>query len=107
MQIDLFNISAPCFQMTANTTTGATPVQLAGGGNVIRIVNEGPNIAYISVGHNFQAATVPGVLATNTCCPVLPFSDVSFFAPHSGSLQLAAVTAIGSAVLNIQLGTGQ
>lgn len=43
----------------------------------VRIVNEGPNRAYIAVGSSTVAATVPSGTAASTATPILPGEDIT------------------------------
>jgi hypothetical protein len=103
--IQPFTAGAQCFSV-ALTTVSSTSVVLPNAGDTIRLVNEGPNTAYVSIGTGPQVATVPGAVAANTCTPVLAGSDVTFSIPPSNAVQLAAVVAQGSALLNVQVGNG-
>jgi hypothetical protein len=105
-----FTANAPGIQLTATTTASASvalPFLQGAPGDTLRIVNEGPNNAYIAVGRGAQTATVPGANQATTCTPVLAGSDVSFqISAAESDLQISAITATGTAVLDVQVGTG-
>lgn len=105
MKIDLF--SQPCLTLpVAVTTTASTSTALPGKGNTLRIVNEGPNIAFISIGTGTQTATVPNTTPTQTSVPVW-VGDNAFDIDPSSVLNVSAICrATQSAQLNIQVGYG-
>lgn len=88
------------------TTTASTTTALASLGNQIRIVNEGPNHAFVSIGVGSQTATLPNATATATSTPVLAGEDVVFSIPNSAILSFSAITRSGTATLYIQCGEG-
>jgi len=92
--------------LAVTTTSGATSVALPGRGETIRIVNEGPNIAYLSIGVGAQVATVPSAVVKATSTPVLAGTDTTFSVPDVANLQIAAICATGTAALDIQVGNG-
>jgi P pilus assembly chaperone PapD len=102
-----FTAQAACRNL-AVTTTASASITLPGTGSVIRIVNEGPNHAYLSIGSGAQVATVPTTTATFTSTPILAGTDSTFTLPdgNGARLQLSAICGTGTATLDIQVGEG-
>lgn len=90
----------------AATTTASTSQPLPGLGNAIRIVNEGPNIAYVAIGASAQTATLPSTTAAATCTALLAGSDNTFTIPNVAGLQISAICRTGTATLDVQVGEG-
>lgn len=89
---------------TSASTSGALP---GVAGNSLRVVNEGPNTAFISIGTTSQTATVPATSSpVATCTPVLPGSDVVFTVPADAVQNISAITATGTATLYVSVGEG-
>ena len=88
------------------TSTASTSAALPNNGNSVRVVNEGPNHAFISIGVGAQTATLPNATQTATSTPVLAGEDVVLSIPASGSLQISAITRTGTATLDVQVGEG-
>lgn len=89
------------------TATASTSTALPGQGNSIRIVNEGPNIAFVSIGSGAQTATLPNATSTATSTPVLNGSDLVFTIPNDAVYNISAICrASGTATLDIQVGEG-
>lgn len=88
------------------TTTASASAALPGQGNTVRIVNEGPNVAYVSIGATAQTATLPSGTAVATCTAILPSSDITMSIPDTGRQNISAVTRTGTASLNVQVGEG-
>lgn len=103
-----FTAQSACRNL-AVTTTASASITLPGTGSVIRIVNEGPNHAYVSIGATTQTATVPTTTATFTSTPILAGTDSTFTLPdgNGSRLQLSAICGTGTATLDIQVGEGQ
>lgn len=101
-------ISAQCLTLPISVTaTASTSAALPAKGNTLRVVNEGPNIAFISVGSGSQTATLPNATATVTSTPVLPLSDVSFTIPADAIYNISAICrAAGTATLSVEVGEG-
>ena len=77
----------------------------------IRIVNEGPSIAFFAIGSGAStAATLPTTTAAQTCDAVLPGSDVTFTLKpinDPNSVYFSAICrAAGTANLTIYVGRG-
>lgn len=86
------------------STSGALPAQ----GNSVRIVNEGPNIAFVSIGSGTQTATLPATSSpVATCTPVLSGSDISLTIPGDAVYNISAICrAAGTATLTVSVGEG-
>lgn len=86
-------------------TTPPTPKQLSNAGNTLRVVNEGPNAAFIAVGDTSAAsiAVVPadgGVLS----CFVAAGADVTFSIPSDSAKFVSAICRTGTAVMEFYAG---
>lgn len=103
-----FSIQAKTLEIDV-TSTASTSIALPGQGNSIRIVNEGPNIAFVSVGAGAQTATLPSTSApTATSTPVLNGEDSMFTIPNDQIYNISAICESGqSATLDVQVGEGQ
>ena len=88
------------------TTTASASTALASLGSTVRIVNEGPNHAFVSIGTGTQTATLPNATATATSTPVLAGEDVIFSIPNAAVLNISAITRTGTATLDVQCGEG-
>lgn len=99
------NADAPCIQVAA-TTAASAAVNLPSTGNTVRILNEGPNTAYVAISSTAALATVPGANAARTCTPVGAGEDVSFTIPATTQMSISAITATGTATLDVQVGEG-
>jgi hypothetical protein len=94
-------------QPVSVTSTASTSAALPGQGNVLRVVNEGPNTAFISVGSGTQTATLPNATAVATSTPVLAGSDVVFSIPNDAVYNISAICrAAGTATLDVSVGEG-
>jgi flagellar capping protein FliD len=102
-------ISSQCKSLPISVTASAsTSTALPAKGNTIRIVNEGPNQAFISVGTGAQTATLPNATPTGTSTEVLAGSDVSFSLPSDSIQNISAICrASGTALLVVQVGEGE
>lgn len=98
------------------TSTASTSAALPAIGDTIRLINEGPNHVYFSIGTTAQTATVPSGTAVATATPVLAGTDVTFTIPRpEPGNDLTAPTPLnfsaicsgsGTATLNVQVGEG-
>ena len=89
------------------TSTASTSTALPGQGNTVRIINEGPNVAFISIGAGSQVATLPNATSTATSTPVLGGSDISLTIPNTAVFNISAICrAAGTATLDVQVGEG-
>jgi hypothetical protein len=99
----------------ACTATSSTSQALPALGKTVRLVNEGPNNCYVSIGSGAQTATLPPTSTpTTTCTPVLAGTDIVLYIPNEGApgyltpLNIAAVCRTGqTATLIVQCGEGQ
>lgn len=88
------------------TSTASSSTALPAKGASLRVVNEGPNIAFISVGSGAQTAALPNSTptATSTPCPV---GDVTLTIPSNAVLNISAICrANQTAALSVQVGEG-
>jgi hypothetical protein len=89
------------------TSTASTSTALPGQGNVVRIVNEGPNIAFVSIGSGAQTATLPNATPVSTSTPVLAGTDISLSISNDAVYNISAICrAAGTATLDVQVGEG-
>ena len=89
------------------TASASTSAALPAVGNTIRLVNEGPNICFVSIGVGSQTATLPNATVTATSVPVLANCDVTLSIPAVSGLQISAICrASGTATLDVQVGEG-
>lgn len=89
------------------TASASASTALPGAGNSVRIVNEGPNIAFISIGSGSQTATLPNATPTATSTPVLAGTDVVLTIPADQVYNISAICrASGTATLDVQVGEG-
>ncbi len=90
------------------TSTASTSMALPAAGNSLRVVNEGADIAFISVGTGSQTATLPNATATRTSVPVLPGSDIVLSIPKDSVQNISAICRSGgTATLTVTVGEGQ
>lgn len=73
----------------------------------IRVVNEGPNIAFLSIGKTGATATLPAAGATKTCDAVLAGADIILTLSPSHRYISAICRASGTATLSVYVGRGQ
>jgi hypothetical protein len=78
----------------------------SGQGNTLRIVNEGPNVVFISVGSGAQTATLPTGTAAATCTAVMPGDTSLSIAPDAVYNISAICRASQTATLTVQVGEG-
>lgn len=110
MQIP-FNAQALTLPISV-TSTASTSTALPNIGNSVRIVNEGPNVAFISIGTGAQTATLPNATVTATSTPVLAGTDITLSIPYTPTtsgltLNISAICrASGTATLDVQVGEG-
>ena len=94
------------------TSTASTSTAIPGRGNSIRIVNEGPNVAFVSIGTGTQTATLPNATPTATSTPILPGADVILGVTNrerfgTDALNISAICRSGgTATLDVQAGEG-
>lgn len=102
-----FSASAKSMSISATDTASASTA-LPSQGNTLRIVNEGPDAAFVSVGAGAQTATLPSESApTGTATPILPGTDISLSIPSNDVLNISAICrASKTATLTVQVGEG-
>lgn len=94
------------------TDTASASTSLPGIGDTVRLVNEGPNNCFVSIGTGSQTATLPNATPTATSTPVLAGSDISLTFPKDSASSPTAlnISAIcrsgGTALLVVQVGQG-
>lgn len=104
-------ISAQCKTLPITVTSSAsTSAALPAVGNTLRVINEGPNVAFISVGTGTQTATLPNATPTATSFPVFP-GDSSFTiavaTDGTTPLNISAICrASQTATLDVSVGEG-
>lgn len=101
-----FNAQAKTLDISV-TSTASTSTALPGAGSTVRIVNEGPNYCWVSIGSGTQTATLPdGSTPTATSTPV-PIGDISLSIPDGSTLNISAICrASQTARLSVQVGEG-
>ena len=89
------------------TATASTSAALPNVGDQIRLVNEGPNHCFVSIGSGTQTATLPNATPTATSTPVLAGEDLILTIPSADVLNISAICrASGTATLCVQVGRG-
>lgn len=90
------------------TSTASTSIALPAVGSAIRIVNEGPNICFVSIGVAAQTAVLPhSSVPTNTSTPVPPGDYCLSIPPTDTALNFSAICRSGqTARLTVQVGEG-
>lgn len=105
MVVNPFNATALTLPVNV-TSVASTSAALPAKGNSVRIVNEGPNVAFISIGAGAQTATLPNASPTATSTPVMP-GDTTLSIPNDQIYQISAICrASGTATLSVQVGEG-
>lgn len=107
---NIFSAQATTIGIAA-TATASTPALLPFSCGSLRIVNEGPNVAFVAVAASSTAATLPGAVpGATTCTPVLASSDVTLSiagGPGGQAQYISAVCrAAGTAALSVSMGEG-
>lgn len=106
MKVDLFSLPARSIPI-AVTTTASASTPLPGTGTTLRVVNEGPNIAFVALSTTAAVATLPNAVPTNTSIPVI-VGDTTFTIPNDQIYNISAICrATQSAQLTVQVGEGQ
>lgn len=103
-----FNANAKTLGI-AVTSAASTSIALPATGSAVRIVNEGPNVAFVSIGVGSQTATLPPTalpgLVTST--PIGLTIETVLTIPAYDNVQISAICrAAQTAQLNIQVGEG-
>jgi hypothetical protein len=102
-------ISAQCKSLPITvTSTASSSTALPATGNTLRIVNEGPNVAFISVVPGTAVATLPNATPTATSFPVVVGdSSFSIFNDGTTALNISAICrASQTATLVVSVGEG-
>lgn len=104
-----FNATSPTLAV-AVTAVASASIGLPAVGDAVRIINEGPNIAFVSIGVGSQTATLPATTlpAAVTSTPILNGTERVFsINGQLTTLQISAICrAAGTATLDVQVGTG-
>lgn len=91
----------------AVTATSSTSIALPGTGNTLRLVNEGPNICFVSIGSGSQTATLPHTSVPVATSTPVPVGDISLTIPPVSGLEIAAICRSSqTAALSVQVGEG-
>mgnify|MGYP001584271303 FL=1 len=108
--IDIFPARVLTLPITV-TATASTSAALPALGKIVRLVNEGPSICFVSIGNGAQTATLPNATPTATSTPILAGSDVVLSIPDPLLTTPLSISAIcrsgGTATLDVQCGEGQ
>lgn len=100
-----FSAQAKTLPITV-TATASSSVALPGAGNSVRLVNEGPNICFVSIGTGTQTATLPNATPTATSTPVA-VGDCVLTIPDATTLNISAICrSAQTAALSVQVGEG-
>lgn len=102
-----FSVSSKVLAINATDVASASQ-PLPGHGNSVRIVNEGPDNCYFSIGEGEQIATLPPTLTpTSTCIPIPSGEDCTFTLPDTQTYNISAICrGTGTAVILVQVGEG-
>lgn len=106
MNVQPFNCQTKTLPISV-TTTASSSVALPAAGGVVRLVNEGANICFVSIGAGSQVATLPNSTPTATSTPVLPGSDMTLSIPSDSAYNISAITRASTTTLHVQVGEGQ
>ena len=102
----LFNATAPAVTAPSTAVASSALALPAGGGNSIRVTNEGPNILFLALGDSSVAATLPTTGAgtrTSTPIPV----GISILRRDPKDTHFSVINrAAGTSVATIQIGEG-
>ncbi|SRR6266851_5859692 len=101
-----FQTKAPGITISV-TSTATTAVVLPTGGPQLRIVNEGPNIAFLAFSKNGVLATLPTASQTVTCDAVLSGEDLILTRGPDDNYISAISRATQTATLSVYVGSGQ
>jgi len=106
MNIQPFNAQAKSLPVSV-TATASTSTALPALGAVVRIINEGPNVAFVSIGTGAQTATLPNATPTATSTPILAGTDISLCIASDSIQNISAICrSSGTAALTVQVGEG-
>lgn len=108
MNNNLFSAQANTFALNATQAASASQ-QMPFSANGVRIVNEGPSVAFVAITPASTPATLPGAIpGAQTSTPVLPGSDITLaMAQGSAANWISAICRTGgTAALSISTGEG-
>ena len=107
MNILPFSVDSKVLAINA-TDVASTSQPLPGHGDSLRILNEGPNNAYFSIGIGTQTATLPPtVVPNNTSVPIPAGEDCTFTLPNSDTYNISVICrATETARVIVQVGEG-
>lgn len=89
------------------TTSASTSTALPAKGESIRLVNDGANTCFVSIGAGTQTATLPNATVTATSTPVLPGTDIILSIPPDQIYNISAITRTSTTTLYAIVGAGQ
>lgn len=89
------------------TTTASSSTALPAKGESIRLVNDGANTAFVSIGTGAQTATLPNATFTATSTPILPGTDIVLGIAPDQIYNISAITRTGTTTLYAIVGAGQ
>ena len=102
----IFSGQSPVIAISVTSTASSSQLLPAIGGSV-RLVNEGPNNCYVSIGPAPQTAVIPSATPLASCIPVMVGEDVSLGIATNGGNQISAVCrASGTATLLVSVAEG-
>ena len=108
--IQPFQTKAPSIAISA-TSTASSAVQLPITGNNIRVINEGPSIAFLCFGkaQSGTVATLPTTTAVSVTSDAIgPGEDLIFSRDMGNDNYVSAICRVGgTAALTVYVGTGQ
>lgn len=94
----------------AGTSTSSASQALPAQGNILRMVNEGPNNCYVAITHNGVSATATLPVTSspvNTCTPIMAGEDISLTIPNYEILNIAIICrAAATCTLLVSVGEG-
>lgn len=102
-----FSAQSTTFAIAA-TATASAPALMPVAAGALRIVNEGPSVAFVAVAAASTSATLPVALpGTQTATPVLPNMSITMAISAGGAQYISAICrAAGTAALSISIGEG-
>lgn len=107
--MNIIPISGQCKvkPLSATDSSGSSSsMTLPATGNQMVVVNEGPSIAFFSVGAGAQTATLPNSTPTATSTPILPGYERTFTIPTEATHIAAVCRSGGTATLSVYVGEG-
>ena len=103
-----FGCSSPAITVPSSAVTLVAVALPSSQGNSIRIVNEGPNIAFVALGTASVLATLPTTgTGAVTCTPVMVNEDLILTRNAYTDLFISTICrAAGTSVLTVACGDG-